>query len=67
MRICLEEVRRCQALSPRPNFAMLFGDRYELELVHDFIAMIQAPTGSRKPRLVKMVVSTSSFEGFLLA
>lgn len=28
MRICLEEVRRCQQLSPRPNFAVLLGDRY---------------------------------------
>lgn len=27
MRICLEEVRRCQQLSPRPNFAVLLGDR----------------------------------------
>jgi len=28
MRICLEEIRRCQRLSPRPNFALLLGDRY---------------------------------------
>jgi len=27
LRICLEEVRRCQELSPRPNFAVLLGDR----------------------------------------
>ena len=26
--ICLDEVRRCQKLSPRPNFVMLVGDRY---------------------------------------
>ena len=31
MRICLEEVRRCQKLSPRPNFAVLLGDRYGWE------------------------------------
>ena len=31
MRICLEEVRRCQQLSPRPNFAVLLGDRYGWE------------------------------------
>jgi WD40 repeat protein len=28
MRICLEEVDRCQKLSPRPNFIVLLGDRY---------------------------------------
>lgn len=28
MQICLDEVRRCQQLSPRPNFLMLLGDRY---------------------------------------
>lgn len=33
MRICLEEVRRCQELSPRPNFAVLLGDRYGWEPV----------------------------------
>jgi WD40 repeat protein len=33
LRICLEEVRRCQDLSPRPNFAVLLGDRYGWEPV----------------------------------
>ena len=33
MRICLEEVRRCQQLSQRPNFAVLLGDRYGWEPV----------------------------------
>ena len=33
MRICLEEVRRCQTLTPRPNFAVLLGDRYGWEPV----------------------------------
>ena len=28
MRICLEELRRCQTLSPRPNFIVLLGNRY---------------------------------------
>ncbi len=28
MRICLEEIQRCQNVSPRPNFIMLLGDRY---------------------------------------
>lgn len=33
MRICLEEVRRSQELSPRPNFVVLLGDRYGWEPV----------------------------------
>ncbi len=28
MRICLEEIRRCQQLSPRPNFVTFLGARY---------------------------------------
>ena len=28
LRICLEEIRRCQILSPKPNFVILLGDRY---------------------------------------
>ena len=28
IQICLEEIRRCQRLSPKPNFAILLGDRY---------------------------------------
>lgn len=28
MQICLEELRACQAMSPRPNFLILQGDRY---------------------------------------
>ncbi|MCB2224837.1 MAG: DUF4062 domain-containing protein [Actinobacteria bacterium] len=28
MDICLSEIARCQALSPRPNFVALLGDRY---------------------------------------
>jgi len=31
MRICLEEIRRSQELSPRPNFVALLGDRYGWE------------------------------------
>src|SRR4051812_22801638 len=26
--ICLQEIRRCQRLSPRPNFTALLGERY---------------------------------------
>jgi hypothetical protein len=39
LRICLEEVRRCQMLSPRPNFAVLLGDRYGWEPVPARIPM----------------------------
>src|SRR5688572_7062594 len=28
MRICLEEIARCQRVTPRPNFLILLGDRY---------------------------------------
>jgi hypothetical protein len=28
MRICLEEIARCQRVTPKPNFIVLLGDRY---------------------------------------
>jgi len=28
MQICLEEIKRCQNLTPRPNFLVLLGERY---------------------------------------
>lgn len=28
MKVCLEEIKRCQDLSPRPNFLILLGERY---------------------------------------
>jgi WD40 repeat protein/ABC-type molybdenum transport system ATPase subunit/photorepair protein PhrA len=28
MKICLEEIKRCQKVTPRPNFIVLLGDRY---------------------------------------
>ena len=28
MKICLEEIARCQRVTPRPNFIVLLGDRY---------------------------------------
>ncbi|MBE9571261.1 MAG: DUF4062 domain-containing protein [Proteobacteria bacterium] len=28
MKICLEEIARCQQVTPRPNFVVLLGDRY---------------------------------------
>ena len=28
VRICLDEIARCQKLSPKPNFIVLLGDRY---------------------------------------
>ena len=28
MRVCLAEIARCQAVTPRPNFLVLLGDRY---------------------------------------
>lgn len=37
LQICLEEVRRCQELSPRPNFAILLGHRYGWEPIPERI------------------------------
>lgn len=37
IQICLEEVRRCQDLSPRPNFAVLLGHRYGWEPIPEII------------------------------
>jgi len=28
MRICLQEIKRCQEITPKPNFIILLGDRY---------------------------------------
>lgn len=28
MRICIEEIQRCQAVTPRPNFIVIMGNRY---------------------------------------
>ncbi len=28
MRICLQEIRRCQQVTPHPNFVVLLGQRY---------------------------------------
>ena len=37
MEVCLEEVVHCQAISPRPNFLILLGDRYGWEPAPDRI------------------------------
>ena len=28
MKICLDEIKRCQQITPKPNFIVLLGDRY---------------------------------------
>jgi hypothetical protein len=38
MRICLAEVARCQAVSPRPNFVVLLGDRYGWRPLPEIVA-----------------------------
>jgi myo-inositol catabolism protein IolC len=35
MQICLNEIRRCQEVTPRPNFVVLLGDRYGWRPVRD--------------------------------
>ncbi len=48
--ICLEEVRRCKKLSPRPNFLLMVGERYgwiplpQKILKNDFDAIISVST-----------------------
>ncbi|MGC9319315.1 MAG: AAA family ATPase, partial [Armatimonadota bacterium] len=37
MQICLEEIRRCQQVTPRPNFIVLLGDRYGWRPVPEII------------------------------
>nr|WP_269802670.1 DUF4062 domain-containing protein [Marinobacter sp. G11] len=39
IQICLEEVRRCQELSPKPNFVVLLGDRYGWEPIPEQISV----------------------------
>jgi len=39
--ICLEEIERCQRLTPRPNFLVLLGDRYGWRPVPTVIAQNQ--------------------------
>jgi WD40 repeat protein len=41
MRICLQEIRRCQELSPRPNFVALVGNRYGWQPVPAYIPIDQ--------------------------
>src|SRR5207248_10370335 len=39
MSICLEEIARCQPVTPRPNFLILLGDRYGWRpLPHEILA-----------------------------
>jgi hypothetical protein len=37
MRICLRELKRCQEGRPKPNFLILFGDRYGWRLLPEII------------------------------
>jgi hypothetical protein len=53
--ICLREVRRCQALSPMPNFLILLGERYGWQPLPEFIPeedfhCFKAHISGRKPR-----------------
>jgi len=58
MNICLQELRRCQQVSPRPNFIVLLGDRYgwrplppQIDAV-EFEALLAQLTADKKPRLL---------------
>jgi len=64
MDICLSEIRRCQKMSPKPNFIMLLGDRYgwqplparidaeEFEKIVDLTPSPFGPSTTSKGRLI---------------
>ncbi len=57
MSICVEELRRCQKVSPRSNFVVLLGDRYGWQplpfsiLAEKFETLLMAITGEEQPQL----------------
>jgi len=55
MNICLQELKRCQKVSPRPNFIVLLGDRYgwrplppQIELKEFKALWTKVPKGQRR-------------------
>jgi hypothetical protein len=44
MRICLEELRRAQEISPEPNFLLLLGDRYGWRPLPEEISQVEFDT-----------------------
>lgn len=58
MAICLEELRRCQQVSPRPNFVLLLGDRYGWRPLpyripaREFETLLEAVPPGERSRLV---------------
>lgn len=38
MQVCLAEIRRCQELSPRPNFLIMLGNRYGWQPLPDWLS-----------------------------
>lgn len=58
MRICLQEIARCQEATPRPNFVVLLGDRYgwcplPFEIPADDFAVIAAAAANDDLRLLE--------------
>lgn len=59
MNICLQELRRCQMVSPRPNFITLLGERYgsrplppQIE-ASEFEALLKRVPADQQPLLLK--------------
>jgi len=59
MEICLEEITRCQRLTPRPNMLVLLGDRYGWRPVpatipaEEFQSILDALGGGARRRLIE--------------
>jgi WD40 repeat protein len=59
MEICLQELKRCQQVSPRPNFIVLLGDRYGWRPVPtrieaaEFEALLERVRAGQRPLLLE--------------
>jgi NACHT domain- and WD repeat-containing protein len=70
MRICLDELRRCQEDSPRPNFLVLLGDRYGWRPLpeeipgDEFSALIRQATPDVHERLLWSIEQSEGDRGW---
>ena len=57
MRICFEELRRAQEISPEPNFLVLLGDRYGWRPLPEAISQVEFEAlERRRPRRSRIAV-----------
>lgn len=61
MRICLEELKRCQQVSPRPNFLILQGERYgwrplpEIIPLNEWNAIIAFAQAQKETEIIRLL------------